>query len=171
MARRSARAGHRFALINPGANWPNKRWPPDRFGELASRIRVEHGLVSLVLWGPGDEALADAVVAASRGAALRAPATSLRDIVHLAQRAAVVVAGDTGPFHLACGAGARTVGVFGPTDPKRNGSWRASDIAVSRFEACACHHLRACRASRWCLLDVEVAQVEVAVAKRLADHA
>jgi heptosyltransferase-1 len=80
-----------------------------------------------------------------------------------------VVAGDTGPFHLACGVGARTVGIFGPTDPKRNGSWRAADVAVSRFEACACHHQRACRASRWCLLDVEVTQVEVAVAKRLAD--
>ncbi len=170
VAQAAARAGHRFALINPGANWPNKRWPPDRFGELAARLRNTHGLATLVLWGPGDEALADAVVAASQGAARRAPATSLRDIVHLARRAAVVVAGDTGPFHLACAAGATTVGIFGPTDPARNGSWRQGDEAISRFGACACHHQRACRAARWCLLDVGVDEVEAAVARRLAAH-
>ena len=158
----------RFAVINPGANWPNKRWPPDRFGELAARIRAEHGLASVVSWGPGDEDLADAVVAASRGAAVRAPKSSLPDIVHLARRATIVVSGDTGPFHLACAAGARVVGIFGPTDPRRNGSWHPGDEHVSRFDACACHHLRSCRARAWCLADVTVDQVEVAVAKRLA---
>jgi heptosyltransferase-1 len=164
-----ARTHGRFALINPGANWPNKRWPPDRFGEIASRLHARHGLVPVVLWGPGDERLADAVVSASRGAAVLAPRTTLADVVHLARRAAVVVSGDTGPLHLACGAGARTVGIFGPTDPGRNGSWHADDLAVSRFEACACHHQRACRARRWCLDDVGVDEVEAAVAKRLAD--
>ena len=69
-----ARGGaRRFALINPGAAWPNKRWPPDRFGELAHRIQEEQGLPSYVLWGRGEESLADAVVSASRGAAVRAP--------------------------------------------------------------------------------------------------
>ena len=28
-----------FALINPGAAWPNKRWPPERFGEVAAFLR------------------------------------------------------------------------------------------------------------------------------------
>jgi heptosyltransferase-1 len=163
--------GERFAVINPGANWPNKRWPPDRFGELAARVHATQGLRSLVLWGPGDETLADAVAVASRGAARRAPATSLRDIADLARRAAVVITGDTGPLHLACAAGARTVGIFGPTDPARNGSWRPGDEAVSRFEACACHHQRACRAARWCLPDVSVDEVEAAVARRLSGQA
>lgn len=164
------RTGGRFALINPGANWPNKRWPPDRFGELAARLRADYGFVPVVLWGPGDERLADAVVSASKGAAVLAPRTTLQDIVHLATRAVVVVSGDTGPLHLACAAGGRVVGIFGPTDPRRNGSWHAADVHVSRFEACACHHRRACRAEQWCLDEVDVDQVEVAVAKRLASH-
>ena len=41
-----------FALINPGAAWPNKRWPPERFGELAAFLRDVRGLPSVVLWGP-----------------------------------------------------------------------------------------------------------------------
>ena len=68
-ASRAASAAAPFALINPGAAWPNKRWPPERFGALAAAIRERFGWPSLVLWGPGEEALAAAVVAASNGAA------------------------------------------------------------------------------------------------------
>jgi lipopolysaccharide heptosyltransferase I len=159
------------ALLNAGANWPNKRWPPDRFGELAARLSAQHGLTPFVLWGPGDEALADAVVAASRGTASRAPATSLADVVWIARRAALVVCGDTGPIHLACAAGAPVVGIYGPTSPARNGPWHPDDLCVSRFEGCACHHQRSCRAPRWCLLDIGVDEVMRAVDARLASAA
>lgn len=163
----SGRSGP-FALVNAGGNWPNKRWPPDRFGAVAAWLRDAHGLPSIVLWGPGDEALADAVVAASDGAATRAPATSLSDIVALARAATLVISGDTGPAHLACAVGTPVVGLYGPTDPRRNGPWHEDDECVSRFEACACHHQRRCRAPRWCLLDVGVDEVTAAVARRLA---
>ena len=160
-----------FVLVNPGANWPNKRWPPDRFGEVAARVREEHGLASVVLWGPADEPLADAVIAASRGAAVRAPATTLPDLVWMARRAALVVSGDTGPLHLACAAGAPVVGIYGPTDPRRNGPWHPDDVGASRFEVCECHHRRSCRAARWCLLDIGVDEVVSAVRARLVSAA
>lgn len=157
-----------YAIVNPGGNWPNKRWPADRFGELAAWLRDAHGLYSIVLWGPGDEPLADAVAAASDGAATRAPATSLADIVALSRRAALMISGDTGPAHFACAVGTPVVGIYGPTDPRRNGPWHPDDQCVSRFDACACHHQRACRAPRWCLLDVGVDEVKAAVTRRLA---
>lgn len=157
-----------FALLNPGGNWPNKRWPADRFGELAAWLRDVHGLYSLVLWGPGDEPLADAVAAASDGAASRAPATSLADVVALSRQAALMLSGDTGPAHFACAVGTPVVGVYGPTDPRRNGPWHPDDQCVSRFDACECHHERSCHAPRWCLLDVSVEEVKAAVTRRLA---
>ena len=58
-----------FALMNPGAAWPNKRWPAERFGEVAGFLREVRGLAPVVLWGPGEEALAQSVVEASAGAA------------------------------------------------------------------------------------------------------
>ena len=67
-------------LINPGAAWPNKRWPPDRFGEVAAFLRDVRGLPSFVLWGPGEEGLAGAVVETSAGAARVAPPTGLPDL-------------------------------------------------------------------------------------------
>ena len=74
-----------FALLNPGGAWPNKQWPAERFGELARRIRAAHGLPSVVIWGPGEEARAALVVAASQGAAEISPPTGIADLFGLVQ--------------------------------------------------------------------------------------
>jgi heptosyltransferase-1 len=160
-------SGGRYALLNTGAAWPNKRWPPDRLAALARRLRERDGLRSVVLWGPGETALAESVVAASDGAALMTPATSIGDLLALARGAAVVVSGDTGPTHIAAAVGAPIVGIYGPTRPERNGPWRPGDETVSRAAICQCHHLRQCRLDRMCLLDIEVDEVLAAVERRL----
>ena len=162
------RVGSRYALLNPGAAWPNKRWPADRFGALALELRAQHGLTSLVCWGPGEESLARDVVQASSGAAVLAPATSIADLVSLIGTAAVMVSGDTGPAHIAAALGTPLVGIYGPTRPARNGPWAPDDVTVSRSDACQCHHLRRCRAARWCLLDIPASEVANAVDRRLA---
>ena len=157
-----------FALINPGAAWPNKRWPPERFGELATFLRDECGLTPVVLWGPGEEGLADTVVAASSSAAIAAPPTRVADLVALARASALVVSGDTGPLHIATAVGAPTVSLFGPTDPERNGPFAPDDVVVSRYEACGCHYDRRCNQQpEWCLGQVGVAEVCAAVQRRL----
>jgi heptosyltransferase-1 len=156
-----------FALINPGAAWPNKRWPPERFGELATFLRDECGLTPVVLWGPGEETLAVAVIAASSGAAVVAPPTRVADVVALARAAALFVSGDTGPLHIATAVGTPTVSLFGPTDPDRNGPYAPGDVAVSRYDSCDCHYERRCHEPSWCLGQVEVAEVCAAVQRRL----
>jgi heptosyltransferase-1 len=163
--------GGRYALINPGAAWPNKRWPPSRFGALAAALCRDHGLRSLVLWGPGERALADEVAAASGGAATAAPPTTVADLVALSRSAAVVVSGDTGPAHISAAVGAPIVGIFGPTRPERNGPWRADDVSVSRATVCQCHHRRRCSRDVPCLLDITVDEVTKAVERRLATEA
>jgi len=70
--------------------------------------------------GPGEEPLAAAVVAAS-GNRAHAIACSLPQLVALTRRIVLLVAGDTGPLHLACALGCPVVGIYGPTDPSRNG--------------------------------------------------
>ena len=165
--RRRIPADRPFALVNPGAAWPNKRWPPERFGELAAFLRDECGLTPVVVWGPGEELLADAVIAASSGAAVAAPPTRVADLVALARAAALFVSGDTGPLHIATAVGTPTVSLFGPTDPDRNGPYAPGDVAVSRYEACGCHYDRRCHEPTWCLGQVEVAEVCAAVQRRM----
>jgi ADP-heptose:LPS heptosyltransferase len=153
--------------MNPGAAWPNKRWPAERFAALAARLHAASGLRSLVLWGPGEADLAAAVVHPAGGAAVVAPPTSVADLVAVVARARVIVSGDTGPLHVAAAVGTPAVGIYGPTDPARNGPWGRSDVTVSRTDRCACHHQRRCRVRAWCLDDIGVAELERAVLARL----
>ena len=159
----------RYALVNPGAAWPNKRWPPASFGRIARHLRERHGLPSVVLWGPGEESIAQAVVAASDGAAVQAPRTQLVDLVALARGAALFVSGDTGPLHIAAAVGTPVIGLFGPTDPGRNGPWGSRDVTISRYDTCDCHYERRCRrATGWCLGEIPVGDVSAAIDTRLA---
>jgi lipopolysaccharide heptosyltransferase I len=179
VARRAEEAGCRgVALINPGAAWPNKRWSPSRFGQVAQFIRDEHRLAPMVLWGSGEAELADAVVAASNAAALRAPETSLGDLIALSSRAALMVSGDTGPVHIAAAVKTPIVGLYGPTWPERNGPWDPSDVVVSRAASCECHHKRRCvrtsssrsdiaAAPLMCIDGIAVDEVTAAISKRL----
>jgi lipopolysaccharide heptosyltransferase I len=158
-----------FALLNPGAAWPNKRWPADRFGRLAAWLRDQHGLRSIAVWGPGEETLARAIAAASSGAAAAAPPTLLTDLVALSRAARLVVSGDTGPTHIAAAFGTPVVALFGPTDPLRNGPWSPDDRSLSRYATCDCHYERRCRrtAEQWCLGSISEDEVREAVDARL----
>jgi ADP-heptose:LPS heptosyltransferase len=158
-----------FALINPGAAWPNKRWAPENFGALAKRLRDDHRLACFVLWGGEEGPLADAVVASADGAATRAPATTLGDLLALSARARLMVSGDTGPLHLAAAMKTAVVGLYGPTWPERNGPWATDDEVVSRAATCECHHKRKCQRSRtMCIDEISVDEVASAVTRRLA---
>lgn len=157
-----------YVLINPSAAWPNKRWPAERFGALAAGILERLQLKSLVLWGPGEEGLASAVVAASKGAAEAAPPTSIIDIASLARGAHLMISGDTGPLHIAGAVGTPIVALFGPTRAERNGPWSPADISITRFDRCVCHYERRCRRAQPCIDDIGVDEVLAAVERRFA---
>lgn len=108
-----------LVLLNPGAGWGAKRWPTDRYGKVAAAL-ARMGCSVVVNAGPGEADLAAAVGAASGGAAV-AVSPDISQLIALTRRAALVIAGDTGPLHLANALGCPVVGIFGPTDPCRNG--------------------------------------------------
>jgi heptosyltransferase-1 len=117
----------RYLVISPGGGWRSKCWPPERFGALCSQIRQSFGLRTIVNAGPGDDELAAAVARASGESGEAAPYIhhgSLGELMALLRGAACVVAGDTGPLHLAAALGRPLVALFGPTDPARNGPYQ-----------------------------------------------
>jgi ADP-heptose:LPS heptosyltransferase len=103
--------GRPLVSMNPGARKVTHRWPAEAYGALARRL-ADGGAQPVVLWGPGEEAIADAVVAASGGAAVRAPPTRLPLLAGLFRRSQLVVTNDTGPMHLAVATGAPVVAVL-----------------------------------------------------------
>ncbi len=111
----------KFVVLTPGAGWGAKRWPADRFGLVAAGL-AEHGYAALVNAGPGEEDLAQQVVNASKGAALAVPC-DIGQLASLLRRASLFIGGDTGPLHLAAALQRPVVGIYGPTDPARNGPY------------------------------------------------
>jgi heptosyltransferase-1 len=106
-------------LISPGAGWGAKRWPAERYAAVAQAL-IERGCRVLVNCGPGEEPLAEVIVQSTGGAATPLNC-SLAQLIALTRRVAMEIAGDTGPLHLACALGRPVVGIYGPTDPSRNG--------------------------------------------------
>lgn len=112
------------ALINPGAGWPSKIWPAERFAAVARELGRRHGIPSIVVWGgTAERQAAEQIVAASGGAALMAPQTTLQDLGELSRLGCVFISSDTGPLHLAAAVGTPCVGLFGPVPAKRNGPY------------------------------------------------
>src|SRR5205085_9206830 len=128
-----------FCLISPGAGWGAKRWPAERFAQVARALH-RRGVVSLVNYGPGEEALAQAVEAASGGLA-RAVGSNISRLIALLRRASLCLGGDTGPTHLAAALGVPVVAIYGPTDPARNGPFGAPCI-VLRSQTSMTDHAR-----------------------------
>ena len=112
----------RLAILNVGAGWASKRWPPERFALLARHLAEQHNLISLTVFGGEEEqGLAEQVVQDSEGAARLAPKMSLQGLVELCRVSRIFVGGDTGPLHMAAAVETPSVGLYGPFPAKRHG--------------------------------------------------
>jgi len=100
-------------VILPGAGRMEKIWPFERFREVVKKYRDD----AVVVWGPEENDLARAI-----GGSL-APETNLRELAFILKHAKLVIGGDTGPLHLADALGTKVIGLYGPTDGRRNGPY------------------------------------------------
>lgn len=121
-----------FVLLHPGAGRAAKAWGEERFAHLARALIRDRAIAPVVSWGPGDE---------RRAEALRLllpelppmPRLSAPGLARVIREAALFVAGDTGPLHLADALGVATLALYGPTDPARNGPYRDRRGIVTRM--------------------------------------
>jgi heptosyltransferase-1 len=121
--------GERFVLIAPSAGWGAKEWPAKRYGAVAAALGREG--FEVVVNAVGLDAKADAVVRTSRGFAMAANC-SVGQLIALVRRASLVIGGDTGPVHLAAALERPVVGIYGPTDPARNGPYGVGRVFPGR---------------------------------------
>jgi ADP-heptose:LPS heptosyltransferase len=154
-----------FAAISPGGGWNGKLLPAEHWGQVAHALRAK-GLASVILWGPDEHALAEEVVAASQKTAVLAPKTTLLELAAFARTSAVFLAADTGPLHIACAVGGPVVGLFGPTDPARNGPWNPDDVVVRREPPCAPCYKRDCPTHEGIMSRIPLEDILQAVDRR-----
>jgi heptosyltransferase I len=119
-----------FFVLNPGGGWRSKCWPAARYGELHRALAQRYGWRGVISFGPGEEDLAREVVQAAGNPPPVAIPLELGPLLALLRSAKLVVSADTGPLHLASALRTPLVGLFGPTDPSRNGPYFSDAIVV-----------------------------------------
>ena len=161
------KTGANFAILNPAGGWTTKLWHAEKFGALADRLWEENRLISVVTTAPNEIELAQKVLQNNKSGKILLAQPSLKGFYELAKKTELYVGGDTAPTHLAVAAKAPIVGIFGPTEWRRNGSPNAADICAERtdiFCRADCHR-RSC--DNWICMDIDVETVFRAAQKRL----
>lgn len=150
-----------FVALNVGAAKPANRWPVFRWAELAELILSRRREAVVLTGGVEDRdrgrEIAEAISDRSRVFDCTGQ-TGLKELAGLFSLARAVVSGDSGPMHIASALGVRTVGIFGPADPRRTGPFQHLDLAVRSEAFCAPCGKRSCRRP-WCLEEVKAEKV------------
>jgi heptosyltransferase-1 len=120
-----------FILLSPGAGWGAKRWPLERYAIVAQALRSE-GMTVVINASPSEQGLGEEL---ARLGAATALVPTLSQLIALTRRAALAIAGDTGPLHLAAALGRPVVGIYGPTDPARNGPFHGRHVVLRHPES------------------------------------
>jgi heptosyltransferase-2 len=115
----AAAKGRPVVLLNPGAQKAPKRWPAERFAELAGRCAHELGCTVAVTGSPAERQILARVTGAATVPIIDLPKAgmNLRLLKSVTRRCAVMVTNDTGPRHLAAACRTPVVTLFGPTTP------------------------------------------------------
>lgn len=131
-------AGAPYAVLAPGAGWPGKQWPPERFAELADWLAGKKGWRIVLAGSPGEHGLCERVRGLMKAGALNlAGRTSLDELAAVLERAAVFAGNDSGPMHIAAAVGTPTITFWGPTFPEKWAPRGPRHLVVRSASPCA----------------------------------
>jgi ADP-heptose:LPS heptosyltransferase len=158
--------------VHVGATAPSRRWPAERFGQVADLLAYEQG-ARLVFTGSADEA---ALVAAAR-ACMKQPSHSLAGRLTLGQLGALIARADlllgnnSGPAHLAAALGTPVVDVYALTNPQHT-PWAVPHRVLFHDVPCKFCYKSVCPEGHGnCLALVEPTEVVDAALSLLTDAA
>ncbi|MGH9796285.1 MAG: glycosyltransferase family 9 protein [Candidatus Acidiferrales bacterium] len=155
-----------YYVISPGGGWRSKCWPAEQYGHLHRKLAERHGWRGVVTYGPGERALAEAVRLVAGEPEPFVLGTDIAQLKALLRRAKFLVAADSGPLHLAAALGTPLVGLYGPTDPKRNGPYGQLDYVVRNATDDQISYKRTGEYSPL-MLSIKVEQVIAAIERRM----
>ena len=168
----AARGVNDLFVLSPGGGWGSKCWPAERYGALHEALIRQYGWRGVISFGPGERELAEIVRREACPPGRGGPpeplveSFNLPQLMALLRRAKFIVAADTGPLHLASALGMPVIGLYGPTDPARNGPFSKRDVVV-RNASPELTSYRRDKSPAPSMLSITVAQVLDAVARRL----
>ena len=139
---RSARSRFFDELAEPacavvvGTSKPEKDWTVAGYARVLEILEEEHGLRPILIGGesPRERSMAEQIIARTSATVIDARADDLRRAMWLISGSTLVLSPDTGPMHIARALGIPVVSLFGHTNPKRSGPYRAfEDLVVDGY--------------------------------------
>jgi heptosyltransferase-1 len=124
--------GGEYIVVGPGGSWRAKCWPGARWGEFCREFEMKNNMRVVLSYGPGEKSIAEEAARAATPARPALIATTIEELMGLVVHARCVVAADSGPLHLAAALGTPVVGLYGPTDPARNGPFVPRAVIVHK---------------------------------------
>jgi len=139
-------ASRPLIIIHPGASWPAKRWLPERFAQVATRLQRDLKASTVLLCGPNEQGMTSEVLQAMRGKPHVAEGLTIRQLTALLSECDLFITNDAGPLHIACALGRPTLALYGPGDPQAWFPYPLNDkqVAIHRPPSCWPCHLDVC---------------------------
>ncbi len=138
--------GRPLLMLNMGARWETKRWPPEHFAEIARRAVARHDAGLVTVGAPEDRPIVEAFARLIEGIPIvdLCGRTTLPKLAALAAESDLFLSNDSGPLHLATAAGATVVGLYTCTSAALNGPYGPRAHAVESQVWCAASYLTTC---------------------------
>jgi heptosyltransferase I len=133
-------------VLNLGAQWLTKRWPPEHFAEIARRAFEAYGAGLIAVGSAADRPLVEALVRQAAPISILdlCGRTGLHQLAAVSAASDLMISNDTGPLHLAAAAGARVVGIYTCTDPLLTGPFGPRATTVQTAIWCKCSLIKTC---------------------------
>jgi heptosyltransferase I len=119
-----------------GTSKREKNWMPERYAQVLEEVRARHGLTPVLVGGPSgiERQLADEILRRTSAGVVDALGNDLRKLLWIVEGSSLTISPDTGPLHISRAVGTPVVGLFGYTNPKRTGPYRAyQDLVVDGY--------------------------------------
>jgi ADP-heptose:LPS heptosyltransferase len=154
--------------IIPSGGWASKRCDAKKWIEFCETIYFKYRNKFLILWGPGDENDATQIYYTLKDISVLAPQTDISEMAGLISLCNLVIANDSGPMHIAAAMKVPTLGIFGPTDPKKHGPYSSnSDYIIKDDLHCIICNKLVCPYNQECMKELSPDHLLLKVEKLL----
>jgi len=150
-----------IVMLQPGARYWFKAWPPERFAELADRLTFQYGCQVLIGGSHQEGDLAQQIqqMAKSRPISM-AGRTTMKQFAAIAKKSALFVGNDSGAMHIASAVGTPVVALFGPSSPVEWGPrGGATEVIYKGLDCRTCFHPTCPRGEQNCMKLIAVDEV------------
>ena len=157
-----------MVILQPGARYWFKAWPPERFAELADHLTAQYGCQVLIGGSEQDIDLAQQIRQIAKcSPVIMAGRTTIKQFAAIAKKSALYVGSDSGAMHIAAAVGTPVVALFGPSNPAEWGPrGKVTEVIYKGLDCRTCFHPTCHRGEQNCMKLISVGEVETA-SKRL----